>query len=59
MSNMTYRDEEIREEIERQKQLPVTHRNAHPSKRDDVAIDLNGQPVHVPTPETPDDRFDG
>jgi hypothetical protein len=54
---MAFRDDEIQEHIEEQKRLPVTHRQGYPGHTDDVAEGTDGNPVHVPTPETPDDRF--
>ena len=54
---MAFSDEDIAEVIEESKRIPSTHRHGHPSKRDDVAEGRIGEPVYVPTPETPEDRF--
>jgi hypothetical protein len=54
---MTFKDEEIAEEIERSRRLPPTHRQGFPGKRDDLADGGSGEPVFVPTPETPDDQW--
>jgi hypothetical protein len=54
---MAFKDEEIHEIYEESKRIPSTHRHGFPGKRDDVAEGRTGEPVHVPTPETPDDPF--
>lgn len=57
-ADMAFKDKEIREEIEEEKRLPTTHRRAYPNRRNDVAVEPGGQPVHVPTPGTPDDPLE-
>jgi hypothetical protein len=54
---MAFKDEDIAEVIEESKRIPSTHRRGFPGKRDDVAEGRTGEPVYVPTPETPEDRF--
>jgi len=56
---MAFKDDEIDALIEQDTRLPSTHREgyARGNARDDVAKGKDGKPVHVPTPETPDDRF--
>jgi hypothetical protein len=54
---MAYEKEEIASLIEEDTQLPSTHRRGYPNRRNDVAEDADGMPTQVPTPETPDDRF--
>jgi hypothetical protein len=54
---MAFNDDEISEVIEQSKRIPPTHRHGFPGKRDDVAEGVTGEPVYVPTPETPDDPF--
>lgn len=55
---MTFKDKEIREEIEEAKRLPPTHRRGFGHSRDDVAQQADGQAVSVPTPGTPDDPLE-
>jgi hypothetical protein len=54
---MAYEDKDIVELIDEATQLPSTHRRAYPSRTSDVAEGADGLPIHVPTPETPDERF--
>jgi hypothetical protein len=54
---MAFKSEEISEIFEESTRIPSTHRHGFPGKRDDVAEGVNGEPVYVPTPETPDDPF--
>jgi hypothetical protein len=56
---MSFKKEEIDEVIEQEKRLPSTHRRGYCGSRDDVAEGSDGKPTYVPTPETPDDRFNG
>jgi hypothetical protein len=54
---MSFKDEDIDSVIEQETRLPSTHRRGYNGARDDVAEGSDGKPTHVPTPETPDDRF--
>jgi hypothetical protein len=54
---VAFKDGDIEEVIKQDTRLPVTHRSGFRGSRDDVAVDNDGKPTSVPTPETPDDRF--
>lgn len=54
---MSYTDDEIESNREEETRLPLTHRRGYGSKTDDVAEGTDGSPIHVPTPETPKERF--
>jgi hypothetical protein len=54
---MSFSDQEIDSVIDEETRLPSTHRRAYGNERDDVAQDDDGTPVPVPSPETPEDRF--
>ncbi len=54
---MSYTDDEIELDRTEETHLPVTHRRGYGSETDDVAVDADGSPIHVPTPETPKERF--
>jgi hypothetical protein len=49
---------DIESVIEKETQLPSTHRHGLGHRTDDVAAGVDGQPTKVPGPENPDDRFD-
>ena len=55
---MAFKDEEIETVIEEAKRLPVTHRKSFENHTNDVALGPDGLPAHVPTPATPNERFD-
>ena len=54
---MGYENEEIEEERRESTRLPATHGHGFGEWTDDVAGGSDGQPVKVPTPETPNERF--
>jgi hypothetical protein len=54
---MAFTNDEIDSLIEEETKLPPTHRQGYDNQSDDVALDADGRPILVPTPETPNDRF--
>jgi hypothetical protein len=54
---MAFSDEEIHDSLAEERRLPNTYRRGWPGKRDDVAVDTDGNFTHVSTPETPEDKF--
>jgi hypothetical protein len=51
------KSEDIHSLIEEETQLPSTHRHGYGGWPYDVAVGSDGVPKKVPTPETPEDRF--
>lgn len=51
------KSQDIHSVIERETQLPATHKHGFGHEADDVAIGIDGQPTKVPGPENPEDRF--
>jgi len=54
---MAFSNDEIDSLIEEETKLPITHKRAYGNKKDDIAQDADGTPIPVPSPDTPEDRF--
>lgn len=54
---MTFKQRDIEDFIEQEKRLPSTHRHGFNGGLNDVAEGADGEPISVPKPENPEDRY--
>ncbi len=52
-----FKSRDVQSVIEKETQLPSTHRHGLGHQADDVPVTIDGQPTKVPGPENPEDRF--